>query len=86
MRLSLSTPPDDEERETLWSRITLVAGSNALGTVSEASLTLRKLAIVAILIAKHTRGAWEYTFSSKAPVPYRSRTIVALPKPKSGWF
>lgn len=63
--------PDDDERKTLRTCITHVASSvlstglNALGTVSDASLTLRGPTITATLLGKHDRGIWEYTLFIK---------------------
>lgn len=58
--------PDDDERETVSSTIDLMsssvvlAGLNALGTVSDASLTLRGPTTPATLSSMHIRGVWEY--------------------------
>jgi hypothetical protein len=58
---------DDDEREALQSSITLVASSvvpaglNALGTVSDASLTLRGPTVTAVLSGKYNNGSWQYS-------------------------
>lgn len=63
--------PDDEERETWMSNINLVActaiptGLNILGTVSDASLTLRGPANMAILSSRYVDHAWHYTLIIK---------------------
>lgn len=59
--------PDDDERETSRSSVTLVSstvmpiGLNALGAVSDASLTLRGPATTATLSGKYASGSWKYT-------------------------
>lgn len=59
--------PDDDERETSRSSVTLVSstvmstGLNALGAVSDASLTLRGPAATETLSGKYTSGSWKYT-------------------------
>ncbi|KAJ8113240.1 hypothetical protein OPT61_g4595 [Boeremia exigua] len=63
--------PDDDDRATCFSNITLVAydviptGLNVLGTVSDATLTIRGRTNVATISGKYVRGAWEYTLLIK---------------------
>jgi hypothetical protein len=63
--------PDDDERELSLSTIDLVssavipAGLNALGTVSDAYLTLRGPTTIATLSGKYVCDAWEYTLLIK---------------------
>ena len=62
---------DEDELKTLRSCITHVASSvvptglNVLGTVSDASLTLRGPTVTATLSGKHNHGKWEYTLLIK---------------------
>lgn len=61
----------DEERDTFTPTVTLLAsrivpsGLNPLGTLSEASLTIRGPTIPATLSAEKTLGKWEYTLLIK---------------------
>ncbi len=63
--------PDDDDREACLSNISLVTytviptGLNLLGTVSDASLTLRGPTNLATLSGKYTRGEWEYVLLIK---------------------
>ncbi|KAJ4988196.1 heterokaryon incompatibility protein [Stagonosporopsis vannaccii] len=63
--------PNDEEREMWISSINLVActvnptGLNMLGTVSDASLTLRGPANMAKLLSRYVHNAWQYTLVIK---------------------
>lgn len=63
--------PGDDERETWLSTITLVdflvhhTGLNILGTVSDASITVRGPTTTATLLGKYTRDTWEYTLVIK---------------------
>lgn len=63
--------PDDDEQETVQSSIALVtssmtpAGLNALGSVSDASLTLRGPTISATLSSRYNHGVWNYTLLIK---------------------
>ncbi|KAF3039152.1 hypothetical protein E8E12_004021 [Didymella heteroderae] len=59
--------PDDDERQTSRSSVNLVSstviptGFNALGAVSDASLTLRGPTATATLSGKYICGSWNYT-------------------------
>lgn len=59
--------PDEDEREMSRSNVSLVSstviptGLNALGAVSDATLTLRGPAATATLSAKSASGSWRYT-------------------------
>ncbi|KAF2998172.1 hypothetical protein E8E13_003312 [Curvularia kusanoi] len=63
--------PDDDEQKAPLPTIDVVSstvipsGLNALGTVSDAYLTLRGPTAPATLLGKHVRGAWEYTLVIK---------------------
>jgi hypothetical protein len=63
--------PNDDERETFKSSITLVASSvtptgfNTLGSVTDASLTIRGPTIPATLCAKQNGDDWDYTLLVK---------------------
>lgn len=90
--------PDDDERQTFISSITLVSstvvptGLNALGTVSDASLTLRGPTVTAPLSGKYIRGAWEYVLLIKGTSAISIsqdcclvKTRVSSASPKEQW-